>query len=111
MTPTNLTSEWPQTSDMFGDGGATSRSLLDDLMTAEELAKYLKVPKSTVLDYQRRGFLPSVNLGKHVRFVRTDVESALRDLAQRGRDRQRVPATVAARKAAHAVTARDRVRR
>jgi excisionase family DNA binding protein len=33
--------------------------------------------RSTVEDYGRRGLLPSLKLGRHRRFVRSDVEAAL----------------------------------
>jgi excisionase family DNA binding protein len=69
-------------SDPFDD---EPTSALDDLMTADELARCLKIPKSTVLEYQRRGVLPSIILGKHVRFVRSDVEAAILALTRRGR--------------------------
>jgi excisionase family DNA binding protein len=48
-----------------------------DLMTAAEVAQLLDVPISTVLDWGRRGTLPRVKLGRHVRFVRTQVEAAV----------------------------------
>jgi excisionase family DNA binding protein len=76
----------------FGDRAGESSSVLDDLTTAEELARCLKVPKSTILDYQRRGVLPSVRLGKHVRFVRSDVEATIVAMAPQGRPRRRATA-------------------
>jgi excisionase family DNA binding protein len=36
--------------------------------------------ESTVRDYARRGVLPSIELGRHRRFVRTDVVSAVEQL-------------------------------
>lgn len=56
---------------------------LDELMTAEQVAALLLLPTSTVKDYARRGVLPSIKLGKHRRFVRSQVQSAIEALAQR----------------------------
>lgn len=53
---------------------------LDELLTAEDVAELLHVPRSTVSDYARRGALPSIKLGRHVRFVRSDVADAIEQL-------------------------------
>ena len=50
---------------------------LDEIMTAEQVAAVLLVRKSTVEDYARRGLLPSLKLGRHRRFVRSDVIAAI----------------------------------
>jgi excisionase family DNA binding protein len=55
-------------------------SSLDELMTAAQLAELLLVRKSTVEDYARRGLLPSLKLGRHRRFVRSDVIRAVDQL-------------------------------
>ena len=52
-------------------------------MTAEQVAALLLVPVSTVMDYARRGVLPSIKLGKHRRFVRSQVVAAIEELARR----------------------------
>jgi excisionase family DNA binding protein len=63
----------------------TTQATLDELMTADQVATLLLVPISTVtvMDYARRGVLPSIKLGKHRRFVRSAMKAALEDLAQR----------------------------
>ena len=38
-------------------------STLDELLTTDEVAELLNIPRSTVSDYARRGVLPSVKLG------------------------------------------------
>jgi len=53
---------------------------LDELLTADQLAEILLVRKSTVEDYARRGVLPSLKLGRHRRFIRSDVLSAIERL-------------------------------
>lgn len=45
-----------------------------DLLTPDEVAALLSVPVSTVRDWARRGVLPSRKLGRHRRFLRTEVE-------------------------------------
>jgi excisionase family DNA binding protein len=49
-------------------------------MTGAEIAALLRMKRSTVEDYARRGLLPSIKLGRHRRFVRSDVEAALIEL-------------------------------
>ena len=70
-------------------------SRLDELLTAEEVAELLHIPRSTVSDYARRGVLPSIKLGGHVRFVRSDVADAIEQLrlarVATGRDPSRPP--------------------
>jgi excisionase family DNA binding protein len=51
-------------------------------MTADQVAELLQMRRSTVEDYARRGLLPSLKLGRHRRFVRSDVEAALARLRE-----------------------------
>jgi excisionase family DNA binding protein len=57
-------------------------SLLDELMTAKEVADVFRLRLSTVEGYARRGLLPSVKVGRHRRFLRYQVEQALRELVE-----------------------------
>ena len=50
-----------------------------ELMTAREVADLLDVPVSTVREWGRKGTLPRVKLGRHVRFIRGHVEAAILD--------------------------------
>lgn len=50
-----------------------------DLMKPKEVARLLDVPVSTVLHWGRNGTLPRHKLGRHVRFVRAEVEAAIRN--------------------------------
>ena len=63
---------------LFGD-------VRDELMTAQQLADLLKMRRSTIEDYARRGLLPSFKLGRHRRFIRSDVLSALDALRHQAR--------------------------
>jgi excisionase family DNA binding protein len=53
--------------------------VLDEpLLTAAEIGVLLGgIPAKTVLQYARDGRLPCVRIGKHVRFIRSDVDQAL----------------------------------
>jgi excisionase family DNA binding protein len=57
-----------------------SESVLSELITAAQLADLLQMKRTTIEDYARRGLLPSIKLGRHRRFVRSDVEAALERL-------------------------------
>ena len=67
----------------------TSFSIINEpLLTAGEIGQLLGgIPPKTVLQYARDGRLPCVRIGKHVRFVRSDVDQALASL--RGRPPRR----------------------
>jgi excisionase family DNA binding protein len=54
-----------------------SDSWLTKLRTTTEIAELLQMKRSTVENYARRGLLPSIKLGRHRRFVQSDVEAAL----------------------------------
>jgi excisionase family DNA binding protein len=50
----------------------------EPLLTAGQIGQLLGgIPPKTVLQYARDGRLPCVRIGKHVRFVRSDVDRAL----------------------------------
>jgi excisionase family DNA binding protein len=50
---------------------------IDELLTTDQVAELLHMPRSTVEDYARRGVLPSIKLGRHRRFVLSDVADAI----------------------------------
>jgi excisionase family DNA binding protein len=56
---------------------AEGHSLLNELMTAQQIAEVLQMRVSTVEAYARRGLLPSIKLGRHRRFLRSQVEQAI----------------------------------
>ena len=58
------------------------RSVLDELLTSRQVASILQMKVSTVEDYARRGVLPSVKLGRHRRFIRSQLEQALGALTE-----------------------------
>jgi excisionase family DNA binding protein len=58
------------------------RSLLTELLTAPQVASILQMKVSTIEDYARRGILPSVKVGRHRRFVRSQLEQAVNALTE-----------------------------
>jgi len=54
----------------------------EPLLTAGQIAGLLAVPRSSIYEYARRQHqpLPSVMIGRHRRFYRSDVEAWLTDL-------------------------------
>jgi excisionase family DNA binding protein len=52
----------------------TPIDLREPLLTAAEAAKMLSVRPSWIADAARSGHLPCVRIGKHVRFLRSDLE-------------------------------------
>lgn len=46
-------------------------------MTAREVAAVMQLKVSTIEDYARRGVLPSVKVGRHRRFIRSQLEQAV----------------------------------
>lgn len=57
---------------------AESDELLSEpLLSAAEAGALLGIPRSSVYDYAKRGELPHVRVGKHVKFVRQDLERVL----------------------------------
>lgn len=69
-------------SDLAAEPGAS----LGQLVTSAQLAERLHMKRSTIEDYARRAVLPSVKLGRHRRFIVSDVEATLRRLRDEGRD-------------------------
>ena len=60
------------------------RDALDEILKTDEVARLLLLPESTVEDYARRDILPSIMLGKHRRFIRSDVLATVERLRQAG---------------------------
>ena len=65
---------------MNNDGSATTANQSDgvstrdgEILTVMEVAKFLRVPKSTVYKLARVGELPASKIGKHWRFLRRDI--------------------------------------
>ena len=50
-----------------------------DVMTAVEVANLMRVPKSTVEDWARRGVIPSRKVGRRRLYIRHRIEAVLLD--------------------------------
>jgi excisionase family DNA binding protein len=50
-----------------------------DVLTAREVAELLRVPKSTVEDWARRGVIPSRKVGRRRLYLRPGIETLLLD--------------------------------
>jgi excisionase family DNA binding protein len=63
---------------MYGEGKIEETSVVpeagqaetDDLLTLDEVAAFLKLPKSWIYERTRRKLIPHVKLGKYLRFSR-----------------------------------------
>jgi len=51
--------------------------VLGELMTAEQVAYELRMQRSTVEDYGRREVIPSIKIGRHRRYIRSDLTSLI----------------------------------
>ncbi len=47
---------------------------IGDILTIEELAAYLRIPKSTLYKLVREGKVPSQKIGRHWRFLKNAVD-------------------------------------
>ena len=52
--------------------------LAGDVLTIDELAEYLKIPKSTLYKLVREGSVPCKKVGKHWRFHKDAIDAWLR---------------------------------
>jgi excisionase family DNA binding protein len=53
-----------------------------EILTVGDVARFLRVPKSTVYKLARVGELPASKIGKHWRFLRRDIHEWLRSKSQ-----------------------------
>lgn len=59
----------------------TGRDDSFEYLTSAEVAAILKLRVSTIEDYARRGVLPSIKVGRHRRYLRSQIHRALSRLA------------------------------
>ena len=64
----------------------------DDILTIEEVAKYLRVSERTVYDWAQKGEIPSGKIGTVWRFKKSEIEKWVNDRLSSGA-RQNTPAT------------------
>ncbi|CBK42059.1 conserved protein of unknown function, putative MerR family regulator [Nitrospira defluvii] len=63
------------------DGASSSDS---EILTVLDVARFLRVPKSTVYKLARLGQLPASKIGKHWRFLRRDIHDWMHNRTQQG---------------------------
>ena len=56
----------------------------DEILTVMDVARFLRVPKSTVYKLARVGELPASKIGKHWRFLRRDIHEWMHSRSQQG---------------------------
>lgn len=54
--------------------------LLGEILTAQQVAEMLSMRRSTIEDYGRRGVIPSIKVGRHRRYIRSDVVALIERL-------------------------------
>lgn len=56
----------------------------EEILTVMEVARFLRVPKSTVYKLARVGELPASKIGKHWRFLRRDIHEWMHGRSRQG---------------------------
>ena len=51
---------------------------MDDILTLQELHRYLKIPKPTLYQLAQTGRIPAAKVGRHWRFQRRSIDSWLK---------------------------------
>ena len=69
----------PATTKVNLDGATSSDS---EILTVLDVARFLRVPKSTVYKLARLGQLPASKIGKHWRFLRRDIHDWMHNRTQ-----------------------------
>jgi excisionase family DNA binding protein len=55
-----------------------------EILTVSDVARFLRVPKSTVYKLARIGELPASKIGKHWRFLRRDIHEWIQSRSRQG---------------------------
>ena len=66
--------------------------MLDDLLTPEELAKKLGVKLSTIYNWVHIEYIPTIHIGRLIRFRSESIRKWLEKKESRGRKKRRVKA-------------------
>jgi excisionase family DNA binding protein len=61
------------------DGSPPSTALVEPLLDAEAVARLLSVKPSWIYEAVRSRRIPHVKIGRHIRFIRSDLEVWIRD--------------------------------
>jgi len=63
----------PRNADQPNDAARSEAQPSPRLLTSAQAADFLTLKESTLRDYSRRGIVPSVKIGRHLRFVEADL--------------------------------------
>ncbi len=77
-TDNPLTMNNPMTASIVTQAATTD----GEILTVQEVARFLRVPKSTVYKLARVGELPASKIGKHWRFLRRDIHDWMHSRSQ-----------------------------
>lgn len=77
-TDNPLTMNNPMTASIMTQATTTD----GEILTVQEVARFLRVPKSTVYKLARVGELPASKIGKHWRFLRRDIHDWMHSRSQ-----------------------------
>ena len=58
---------------------------MDKILTRDELSEKLKIPKKTLYKWTREKRIPCVKLGKHLRFIESDINQWLKESYYNGK--------------------------
>ena len=76
-----MNSTMAATTQMIVDGAASTDN---EILTVMDVARFLRVPKSTVYKLARLGELPASKIGKHWRFLRRDIHQWMHSRSSQG---------------------------
>jgi len=60
----------------------------DDILNIKEVAKYLRMPVSTIYKLVQNGKIPGVKMGKHWRFLKKDLQNLF---VKKGEEHSEIP--------------------
>ena len=60
-------------------------TMIDQLMTIEEVARYMRVSRFTVYRLAKERFIPATKIGRQWRFQREEIDRWVKDQSQQGR--------------------------
>ena len=60
------------------------RHFSDDVLKADEVSKWLRIPKSTIYKLCLEGKIPGAKIGRHWRFDRKDIEVWFKERIKNG---------------------------
>ncbi len=58
--------------------------MIDQLMTIEEVAQYMRVSRFTIYRLAKSRFIPATKIGRQWRFQKEEIDRWVRDQSQRG---------------------------